>query len=101
MTGLPQDMVADLRQENARLLAELRAARDRQAGSAEILSTIAGAPGDAERALQKVAETTARLFGASSVTIRIPRGDEWGQSINVGAGSERMAAEVSKARLRL
>jgi two-component system NtrC family sensor kinase len=101
MTGLPQDMVADLRQENARLLAELRAARDRQAGSAEILSTIAGAPGDAERALQKVAETTARLFGASSVTIRIPRGDEWGQSINVGAGSERIAAEVSAARLRL
>ena len=63
MTGLPQDVVADLRQENARLLAELRAARDRQAGSAEILSTIASAPGDAERALQQVAETTARLFG--------------------------------------
>jgi GAF domain-containing protein len=101
MTGLPQDVVADLRQENARLLAELRAARDRQAGSAEILSTIAGAPGDAERALQQVAETTARLFGASSVTIRIARGDEWGQSINVGAGSERIAAEVSAARLRL
>ncbi|MEH2562205.1 GAF domain-containing protein [Bradyrhizobium sp. AZCC 2289] len=101
MTGLPQDVVADLRQENARLLAELRAARDRQACSAEILSTIAGAPGDAERALQKVAETTARLFGASSVTIRIARGDEWGQSINVGAGSERIAAEVSAARLRL
>ena len=101
MTGLPQDVVADLRQENARLLAELRAARDRQAGSAEILSTIAGAPGDAERALQKVAETTARLFGASSVTIRIARGDDWGQSINVGAGSERIAAEVSAARLRL
>ncbi|MEH2568506.1 GAF domain-containing protein [Bradyrhizobium sp. AZCC 2289] len=129
MTALPQDAVADLNrlvaeleqrlessiaahdaaiarqaataEENARLRNEIGIARDRQAGSAEILSTIAGARGDAERALQKVAETTARLFGASSVTIRIARGDEWGQSINVGAGSERIAAEVSAARLRL
>jgi two-component system NtrC family sensor kinase len=101
MTALPPDVMADLRLENARLLTELRAARDRQTASAEILRAIAGAPGDAERALQKVGETTARLFGASSVTIRIARGDEWGQSINVGAGSERIAAEVSAARLRL
>src|ERR1700756_2635098 len=101
MTALPPDVMADLRLENARLLTELRAARDRQTASAEILRAIAGAPGDAERALQKVGETTARLFGASSVTIRIARGDEWGQSINVGAGSERIAAEGSAARLRL
>src|SRR6202048_4876897 len=100
MTALPQDVVADLRQENARLQAELRAAVDPQAASAEILRAIASAPGDAERALQQIAETTARLFGATSVTIRIARGDEWGQSIAVGAGSERIAAEVSAARLR-
>src|ERR1700736_4505485 len=101
MTALPEDVVADLRRENARLQAELRAAVDRQAASAEILCAIASAPGDAERSLQQVAETTARLFGASSVTIRIARGDEWGQSIAVGAGSERIVAEVSAARLRL
>src|ERR1700680_1988673 len=101
MTALPPDVVADLRLENARLLTELRAARDRQTASAEILRTLAGTPGDPERALQQIAETTARLFGASSVTIRIARGDEWGQSINVGAGSERISAEVSAAPLRL
>ena len=97
MTALPPDVEADLSLENARLQAELRAARDRQAGSAEILSTIAGTSGDAERSLRQIAETTSRLFGASSVTIRIARGDEWALSIAVGAGSERIAAEVSVA----
>ena len=65
MTALPPDVVADLRRENARLQAELRAARDRQTASAEILRTIAGVSGDAERSLHQIAETTARLFGAS------------------------------------
>jgi two-component system, NtrC family, sensor kinase len=101
MTALPRDVAADLRRENARLQAELRAARDRQNASAEILRAMAGTSGDAEQSLRQIAETTARLFGASSVTIRIARGDEWGQSINVGAGSERIAAELSAARLRL
>ncbi len=101
MTALPPDVVADFERENARLQAELRASRDRQVASAEILHAIASAPGDAERALQQVAETTARLFGASSVTIRIARGDQWSQSIAVGAGSERITAEVSAARLQL
>ena len=101
MTALPRDVATDLSQENARLQAELRTARDRQNATAEILSAIASAPGDAERSLRQIAETTARLFGASSVTIRIAHGDEWGQSIAVGAGSERITAEVPVARLRL
>jgi GAF domain-containing protein len=87
--------------ENAQLKADLHTALERQTATAEVLSTIAGTSGDAERSLQQIAETTARLFGASSVTIRIARGDEWSHSINVGAGSERIAAEVSAARLRL
>src|SRR6202048_3950137 len=101
MTALSPDVVADLRLENARLLTELRAAQDRQPASAEILRAVAGTSGDAERALRQIAETTARLCGAPSVTMRIARGDEWGQSIAVGAGSERIVAEVSAARLRL
>ncbi|WP_168212864.1 MULTISPECIES: GAF domain-containing protein [unclassified Bradyrhizobium] len=129
MTAVPPDVVADLSklvaeleqrlessfaahdaaiaqqattaQENARLQNELAIARERQNASAEILQSIANTSGDAEQALRRVAETTARLFGASSVTIRIARDGEWGQSINVGAGSERIAAEVSAARLRL
>ena len=104
MTALPKDVVADLRRsvaeleqrlqsglaerdeaiarqaagavENARLLSELHTSRDRQAASAEILRAIADASGDAQRSLQQIAETTARLFGASSVTLNIARGDE-------------------------
>src|ERR1700730_3068377 len=101
MTALPPDVVANLERENARLQAELRAARDRQAGSAEILRTIANTSGDAERSLQQIAETTARLFGATSVTIRIVEGDEWGRPIRVGEGSKRISQEIPEAQLRL
>ena len=61
MTALPPDVVEDLRQENAHLHAELRAARDRQNASAEILRAIAGTSGDSESALRQIAEITARL----------------------------------------
>src|SRR6266403_1948149 len=37
--------------------------RDRRAAGAEILRATASTPGDAERPLQQIAETTARLFG--------------------------------------
>src|SRR5258708_28023041 len=100
MTALPPDVVADLRLENARLLAELRAARDRQAGSAEILRAIAGTSGDAEQSLQQIADTTAHLFGASSVTIRIAQGDEWSRTINVGASAKRISSQVAATQLR-
>ena len=101
MTALSPDVVADLRLENARLLTELRALRDRQAASAEILQTIASTSGDAERALQQIAETTARLFGTSSVTLNVASGDEWARMIRVGASSQRVGAEVSAAQLRI
>jgi GAF domain-containing protein len=101
MTALSPDVVANLRLENARLLTELRAARDRQTASAEILRTIASTSGDAERSLQRIAETTAQLFGASSVTIRIASGDEWSRTINVGASAQRISSEVSAAQLQI
>src|SRR3977135_3734337 len=101
MTALPADLAADLRQENARLRAELRAARDRQAGSAEVLRAIANTSGDAARSLQQIAETTARLFGASSVPLRIASGDEWSRTINVGPGAKRIGLEVPAAQLRI
>ena len=87
--------------ENTRLLAEQRAALERQTASAEILRTIASAPGDAGRSLQQIAETTARLFGASSVSIRIADGDRWGQTIHVGTGARRIAAAVPAAQLNV
>ena len=53
------------------------------------------------RSLQQIAETTARLFGASSVTIRIASGDGWGRIINVGPGGKRIGAEVRADQLRI
>jgi two-component system NtrC family sensor kinase len=78
--------------ENARLLTEQREVLEQQAASAEILRTIASAPGDAGKSLERIAETTARLFGAHSVTIRIAEGDEWIRTIRVGPGSERVGS---------
>jgi two-component system, NtrC family, sensor kinase len=129
MTALPQDVVTDLGRriadleqrlqsglaerdeaivqqaatalENARLLTELRAAQDRQTGSAEILRAIANASGDAEWSLHQIAETTARLFDAPSVTLHIAEGDEWGRTIRVGDSSKRIGMEVSDAQLRI
>jgi two-component system, NtrC family, sensor kinase len=99
MTALPPDVVADLRQENARLQAELRAARDRQAGSAEILRAIAGTSGDAEQALQQIAETSARLFDAPSVSLRIAENGEWVQVFRVGASAERVRSAVPTEKI--
>jgi hypothetical protein len=101
LTVLSQDLEADLRQENARLLSELHAAQDRQTASAEILQAIAGTSRNAERSLQRIAEITARLFGAQSVTIRIAEGEEWGCSIRFGASSRRIGKEVPAAQLRI
>src|SRR5436853_7044943 len=97
MTALPKDVVDDLRQENARLQAELRAAREQQAASAEILRAIASTSGDAERSLQQIVEITARLFGASSVTLNIAGGDEWARMIRVDAVSQRVGSELAGA----
>jgi GAF domain-containing protein len=129
MTTLPQDVEADLRHRilelerrldqatvqrdeaieratatalvNFRLQNELRASLERQNAGAEILRTIASAPTDAERSLQRIAETAARFFNASSVTIRITDGKEWVRTIRVGGGSERIVAAVPESELAI
>ena len=58
------------------------------------LRAIASASGDAERSLQRIAEITEQLFGASSVSLLIADGERWGRTISVGAGSERIAAAI-------
>jgi two-component system, NtrC family, sensor kinase len=78
---------------NFRLQSELRAAVERQHASAEILRAISEGSGDAEQSLTQIAETTARLFGAPSVTIRIAEGDEWIKTIRVGASSQASGAQ--------
>src|SRR6185437_10068035 len=125
MTALPQDEVADLSrlvaeleqrlessfvvydeaiarqaalaQENARLQSELATAGDREAASAEILRTISEVSDDAERSLQQIVEITARLFGASSVRIRLAE-TGGGRSFHVGRSSEAILATVPGAQ---
>ncbi len=122
MTALPQDEVADLgrlvaeleqrlessfvvydaaiarqaalAQENARLRSELDTARERESAGAEILRTISQVSGDAEQSLPQIAEITARLFGASSVRIRLVENGAWGRSFHVGRSSEAIQAAV-------
>ena len=55
----------------------------------------------AEQSLQQIAETTARLFDAPSVTVLIADGNEWGKTIRVGDGSKRIGAKVSAEQLRI
>src|SRR5262245_26591241 len=61
--------------ENTRLLNELRESLENQTASADILRTIASSPAQAEQALDVIAETTARRFGASNVNIRLLDGN--------------------------
>jgi signal transduction histidine kinase len=56
-------------------LTELRESLDRQTATADILNVIASAPGDQGRALDTIAETALRMFGASNVGIRRVEGD--------------------------
>src|SRR5436190_21675234 len=91
----------ELEIENSGLRRELGLARERQKAGADILGAISESAGDADRALQRIAEITGRLFGAPSVTIRLAEGQEWGKSINYGASSRRIRAEIPAAQRRL
>jgi GAF domain-containing protein len=78
---------------NFRLQNDLRAVDERQKASAEILRAIADTLGDAEHALQRIAETTQHFFNAAGVTIRIAAGDKWIKTLRVGAGSYLTGAQ--------
>src|SRR5450755_3896524 len=69
MTALPEDVVANLSRENARLQAELRAAQDRQTATAEILKVIASSPSDVQPVFDAIAASANRLVGGFSSTV--------------------------------
>ena len=122
MTTLPQDEVADLTRlvaeleqrldssfvlydkaiaqqdalarENARLQSELATAQDYETASAEILRTISQVACDAGQSLPQIVEITARLFGASSVRIRLIENGAWGRTFHCGRSSEAIQAAV-------
>jgi two-component system, NtrC family, sensor kinase len=87
--------------ETARLKSQLRTARDRQTASAEILRAIASTPGDAGRALQQIAETTARLFGAPSVSIQLAEDGKWGQAYRFGDSAQRIRSAVPLTNIQV
>ncbi|WBL80119.1 GAF domain-containing protein [Bradyrhizobium xenonodulans] len=69
MAALPQDVVADLQQENARLLAELRAAQDRESATADILKIIASSPAEVNPVFDAIAKRANALLGGFSTTV--------------------------------
>nr|WP_271508589.1 GAF domain-containing protein [Bradyrhizobium sp. CCBAU 11357] len=69
MAALPQDVVADLQQENARLLAELRAAQDRETATADILKIIASSPSEVKPVFDAIARRANALLGGFSTTV--------------------------------
>ncbi len=73
---------------------ELAKAREQLTATSDILRAIAAAPGDAEGSLHKIAETTARLFGAVGVSLRIAEGDEFKLSVGVGQGAEQVTTNL-------
>src|SRR5690242_5104485 len=86
---------------NFRLQSEARAGLDRQSAAAEILRTIASAPGDAPRVLQQIAETCARLFGAPSVSIQLAENGEWTQAYRFGDSAARVREAVPLDTIRV
>src|SRR5262245_25310095 len=78
--------------ENTRLLNELRESLENQTASAGILRAIASPPAKAERALDVIAETTARRFEASNVNIRLLDGNILRYVGSAGPTAEHMQA---------
>ncbi|MGA8898501.1 GAF domain-containing sensor histidine kinase, partial [Bradyrhizobium sp.] len=97
----PQKQKPSPESETVRLKGQLKAARLQQEATAEILRTVANASGEVAGPLQQIAETTARLFEASSVAIRIAENGQWARAINVGEGSHRITAAVPRALLTI
>ncbi|WP_271525905.1 GAF domain-containing protein [Bradyrhizobium sp. CCBAU 53380] len=87
--------------ETERLQRELAQSRERQAASSDVLATIAGTSGDADRALEQIAETTGRLFGASSVSIQLAENGEWGKAYRYGTSAQRIREAVPLTAIKV
>jgi len=88
--------------ENARLLEELNSRNrdlaeslEQQTATSEILRTIASAPANSERALQTIAETAQRLFGAYLCLITRIEGAVFRQAAAAGTMARRIVEDTS------
>src|SRR5262249_46898236 len=70
--------------ENVRLFNELKEALEQQTATSEILGVIASSPTDIQPVLDAVAESAARLCGASDANIRLREGDGLRSVANYG-----------------
>ena len=80
--------------ENARLFNETKEALERQTATAEVLRTIASSPGNSDLSLRQIAETSARLFGAPSVTLFLAESGEWTKTYRFGLSSRRIGSAL-------
>ena len=80
---------------------ELAASLERQTATSEILAAIAASPGDAARALQFIAETSQRLFGAASVSIQLAEGLEFTKEYRVGAAARRVGSAYPRSNIKV
>ncbi|MGY2050900.1 GAF domain-containing protein [Methylobacterium sp. JK268] len=69
---------------------ELRVARSFEAEVAAIMSALAQAPGDADRVLHLIIESSTRLFAATSVSIHLAADDAASRQVWVGANAQRV-----------
>ena len=94
MAGRLQESYAGLERKVELRTQELRESLEGQTATSDILRAIAASPGDAEGSLRKIAETTARLFGAAGVSFRIAEGDAFKWSVGVGQGAEQITTSL-------
>jgi GAF domain-containing protein len=84
---------------NFRLQHEVRSATERQKAGDEILRAIANTHGDAQHALQRIAETTQHFFNASAITIGITDGRDWIRTLRVGKASELVSVAIPASEI--
>ena len=94
MAGRLQESYAGLERKVEQRTQELRESLEGQTATSDILRAIAASPGDAEGSLRKIAETTARLFGAAGVSFRIAEGEAFKWSVGVGQGAEQITTSL-------
>ncbi|WP_426614374.1 GAF domain-containing sensor histidine kinase [Bradyrhizobium sp. McL0616] len=87
--------------EIARLKRQLKAARMQLEAGAEIQRAVANASGDTAGPLQLIAETTAGLFKASSVSIQLAEGSEFTREYRVGAIAKRVGSAYPRSNIKV
>jgi signal transduction histidine kinase len=97
----PRKAKPSLPSQTTSLKRHLKAARMQLEASAEILRAVANAAGDAAGPLQLIAETTARLFDASSVSIQLAEGREFTQEYRVGAIAKRIGSAYPRSTIKV